>query len=97
MADIHLNHPGLSQAIDDMMRATGQMSNAMQQLMQGLVPFEQTFEADGSRPQWDAFKLAVAQADEQMQNSFGKGALALSDMQHIHIDSDRRSTNILGG
>ncbi|MFY1699965.1 MULTISPECIES: hypothetical protein [unclassified Solwaraspora] len=97
MADIHLNHPGLSQAIDDMVQATGQMRNAMQQLMQGLVPFEQTFDADGSRPQWDAFKLAVAQADEQMQNSFGKGAMALGEMQNIHIDSDRRSTNILGG
>ncbi|MDG4771185.1 hypothetical protein [Solwaraspora sp. WMMD792] len=97
MADIHLNHPGLSQAIDDMVQATTQMRNAMQQLMQGLTPFEQTFAADGSRPQWDAFKVAVSQADAQMQNSFGKGALALSDMQNIHIDSDRRGTNILGG
>jgi predicted YcjX-like family ATPase len=97
MADIHLQHPGVSQAIDDMVRATAQMRNAMQQLMQGLAPFEQTFEADGSRPQWDAFKLAVSAADHQMQNSFGKGAVTLGEMQQIHIDSDRRGTNLLGG
>ncbi|MDG4765990.1 hypothetical protein O7632_18055 [Solwaraspora sp. WMMD406] len=97
MADIHVNHSGVSQAITDMQQATVQMQNAMQQLLQGLTPFERTFEADGSRPEWDAFKLAVSQADERMQSTFGRGALALGDMQQIHIDSDRRSTNILGG
>ncbi|WP_326553460.1 hypothetical protein [Micromonospora sp. NBC_01813] len=97
MADLHVNHAGVSQAITDMQQATVQMQNAMQQLLQGLTPFERTFEADGARPEWNAFKLAVAQADERMQATFGKGAVALGDMQQIHIDSDRRSTNILGG
>lgn len=93
MADTHLMVDRARQDAMELTQANTEMKAALDDLVHGLAPIQQSFEGATSTA-WQEVQTAVNNATSQMHTAHQQGVQALENMIQAIIDADNKGSGI---
>jgi WXG100 family type VII secretion target len=93
---VFLRHEALYQCETDLQTAAGRVATQMGQLLQDLVPLQQTFQGNAAEA-FEEFKAQVLSSQEKMQELLQQASNVLSNMHEHHITADGRAMQVMRG